>query len=319
MKTLIKYSITAAAFCLACGAGRAAAQQQGKAPKQYDVAAYVYPAYASDDPRLRPFWPMGIGEWETVMTMQQRNPGHYWDRKPLWGYVNEADPAVMSMEIEQATRHGVNVFIFDWYWYDGRPFMETTLDNGFLKAGNVDKMRFYLMWANHDVLNHWDTRLARVHEQNVIWTGKVDREEFEKICRRNIEKYFKHPQYYKIDGKPVYEIMGEMCESWGSKQIGAYGYSAVGAVVGATYPEQLAELRQKLPHTMFLVPGYGAQGGGAQGVAGAFDKNGRGAIVNSSRAIMCAWKKEGNCPETAFAEAARREAIRMRDDITAYL
>ena len=68
------------------------------------------------------------------------------DRKPLWGYVNEADPAVMSMEIEQATRHGVNVFIFDWYWYDGRPFMETTLDNGFLKAGNVDKMRFYLMW-----------------------------------------------------------------------------------------------------------------------------------------------------------------------------
>lgn len=112
------------------GRGRAAAQQQGKAPKQYDVAAYVYPAYASDDPRLRPFWPMGIGEWETVMTMQQRNPGHYWDRKPLWGYVNEADPAVMSMEIEQATRHGVNVFIFDWYWYDGRPFMETTLDNG---------------------------------------------------------------------------------------------------------------------------------------------------------------------------------------------
>lgn len=150
--------------------------------------------------------PMGIGEWETVMTMQQRNPGHYWDRKPLWGYVNEADPAVMSMEIEQATRHGVNVFIFDWYWYDGRPFMETTLDNGFLKAGNVDKMRFYLMWANHDVLNHWDTRLARVHEQNVIWTGKVDREEFEKICRRNIEKYFKHPQYYKIDGKPVFMV-----------------------------------------------------------------------------------------------------------------
>ena len=123
----------------------------------------------------------------------------------------------------------------------------------------------------------------------------------------------------QIDGKPVYEIMGEMCENWGSRQIGAYGYSAVGAVVGATYPEQLAELRKKLPHTLFLVPGYGAQGGGAQGVAGAFDENGRGAIVNSSRAIMCAWKKEGNCPETAFAEAARREAIRMRDDITAYL
>ena len=80
---------------------------------------------------------MGIGEWETVMTMQQRNPGHYWNRKPLWGYINEADPAVMSMEIEQATRHGVNVFIFDWYWFDGRPFMETTLNNLRANGGRI--------------------------------------------------------------------------------------------------------------------------------------------------------------------------------------
>ena len=174
--------------------------------QKYDVAAFLYPAYVSDDPRLRPFWPMGIGEWETVMTMQQRNPGHYWDRKPLWGYINEADPSVMAMEIDQATKHGVNVFIFDWYWYDGRPFMETTLNSGFLKAENVSKMKFYLMWANHDAVNLWDTRLARFNEDNVIWTGKVDREEFEKICKRNIEKYFKHPQYYKIDGKPVFMI-----------------------------------------------------------------------------------------------------------------
>lgn len=126
-------------------------------------------------------------------------------------------------------------------------------------------------------------------------------------------------QDQKIGDKPVYEVMGEMCETWGSAQIGAYGYSTVGAVVGATYPEQLKELREKLPHTMFLVPGYGAQGGGAKGVAAAFDGNGRGAIVNSSRAIMCAWKKEAGCSETDFAQAARREAIRMRDDITSYL
>lgn len=122
-----------------------------KSQKTFDVAAYLYPAYAADDPRLRPFWPLGMGEWETVMTMQQRNPGHYWNRHPLWGYINEADPAVMGMEIEQATSHGVNVFIFDWYWFDERPFMETTLTNGFLKAKNRDKMRFYLMWANHNV------------------------------------------------------------------------------------------------------------------------------------------------------------------------
>ena len=109
--------------------------------KTYDVAAYLYPAYAAGEPRLKPFWPMDRGEWETVMTMQQRNPGHYWDRHPLWGYINEADPAVMEMEIEQATRHGVNVFIFDWYWFDGRPFMETTLTEGFLKAANRDILK----------------------------------------------------------------------------------------------------------------------------------------------------------------------------------
>ena len=176
------------------------------AQRRYDVAAYLYPAYVADDPRLRPFWPMGIGEWETVLTMQQRNPGHYWDRHPLWGYINEADPAVMEMEIDQATGHGINVFIFDWYWFDGRPFMETTLTNGFLKARNRDKMQFYLMWANHDVVNTWDTRISRLRENNVIWTGKIDREEFEKICRRNIELFFKQPNYYKIDGKPVFMI-----------------------------------------------------------------------------------------------------------------
>lgn len=176
------------------------------AKKSYDVAAYVYPAYAADDPRLRPFWPMGIGEWETVMTMQQRNPGHYWKRYPLWGYVNEADPAVMEMEINQAADHGVNVFIFDWYWYDGRPFMETTLTNGFLKARNRNRMQFYLMWANHDVLNYWDTRIAHLGENNIIWRGGIDRQEFKKICRRNIEMFFSQPNYYKIDGKPVFMI-----------------------------------------------------------------------------------------------------------------
>ena len=100
--------------------------------------------------------------------------------------------------------------------------------------------------------------------------------------------------------------------------MGKYGYSGVGAVVGATYPEQLAEMRAALPHTFFLVPGYGAQGGGAQGVAKGFDANGLGAIVNSSRAVMCAYKKE-ECDEHDFAKAARREVIRMKEDIISYL
>ncbi len=116
----------------------------------------------------------------------------------------------------------------------------------------------------------------------------------------------------------VYEEMGRLCERWGKASIDRFGYSAVGAVVGATYPEQLTELRQKLPHTFFLVPGYGAQGGGAKDVAGAFDENGRGAVINSSRAIMCAYQKEAWAGED-FAKAAAGEAEAMRDAIRAVL
>ena len=118
----------------------------------------------------------------------------------------------------------------------------------------------------------------------------------------------------KIDGMTIDETMGHMCEKWGEDLPGVYGYSGVGAVVGATYPEQLRYLRDVLPTTFFLIPGYGAQGAGAKDIAGAFDKNGLGGIVNSSRGIMCAYQKE-KCDEHDYAEAARREAIRMRNEI----
>ena len=118
--------------------------------------------------------------------------------------------------------------------------------------------------------------------------------------------------------EPLYRAMGNMCQIWGKELPGRYGYTGVGAVVGATYPKQLAELRQALPDTFFLVPGYGTQGGGAEDVAPAFDKFGGGAVVNSSRAILCAWQKE-NCEPADYAGAARREAIRMRDALMARL
>lgn len=117
-----------------------------------------------------------------------------------------------------------------------------------------------------------------------------------------------------IDGVPVYEYMGQMCEKWGERLPGKYGYTGVGAVVGATYPEQIAKLREKLPHTFFLIPGYGAQGATAKDISAAFDKNGLGGIVNSSRGIMCAYKKEG-CDEHDYAGAAFREAARMKKEI----
>lgn len=125
-------------------------------------------------------------------------------------------------------------------------------------------------------------------------------------------------QDMKIGDRTVYEVMGDMCEQWGTELMGEYGYSGVGAVVGATYPEQIAILRKRLPHTFFLIPGYGAQGATAKDISAAFDENGLGGIVNSSRGIMCAYKKE-KCDETDYAGAAYREAIRMRDEIMSFV
>lgn len=125
-------------------------------------------------------------------------------------------------------------------------------------------------------------------------------------------------QDQKLGEKTVYETMGDMCEAWGSETTNYYGYSAVGAVVGATYPEQLAEMRAKAPHTFFLVPGYGAQGGGANDVKGAFDANGLGAVINNSRGILTAWKKAGTDGHD-FAEQARKAAIAMREDIASVI
>lgn len=115
-----------------------------------------------------------------------------------------------------------------------------------------------------------------------------------------------------INDKTVYETMASLCEQWGEALPGKHGYSGVGAVVGATYPEQLRELRLKFPKLFFLVPGYGAQGGSGTSIAGAFDKNGMGAIINASRSMMCAWQK---APGMSLAEATRAEAIRMKKDI----
>lgn len=175
-------------------------------PKPYDVAAYVWPAYTGDEPRSRQFWPEGMGEWQSVRSAQAKQPGHTWPRTPRWGCVNEADPRVMEMQIDAAVDHGVNVFIYDWYWYDRRPFLEQCLNQGFLGARNRQRMRFYLMWANHDANLCWDKRLSDTSGDTVVWQGAVDRAEFEVVCRRLIATYFRLPEYYAIDGKPVFMI-----------------------------------------------------------------------------------------------------------------
>lgn len=120
------------------------------------------------------------------------------------------------------------------------------------------------------------------------------------------------------NGKKIYTHVAELVERWGEELIGEYGYSSVSAVVGATYPEEIKNIRNISKHTYFLIPGYGAQGGKAEDIALAFDKNGIGGIVNSSRGLMCAYKSDlwkDKFAENDFEKATREEAIRMRNEL----
>jgi len=120
------------------------------------------------------------------------------------------------------------------------------------------------------------------------------------------------------DGKHIYEIMAHYVDEWGRDLVGKYGYSSVGAVVGATYPEQAKVLRKIMKNAYILVPGYGAQGGTAEDAAHSFNSDGLGAIVNASRSIMCAYMSErwkNSFKPEEFDMASRSEAIRMRDEL----
>ena len=118
-------------------------------------------------------------------------------------------------------------------------------------------------------------------------------------------------QDIKTPNGRLFEEVADIVSAIGKPHIGKCGYSAVGAVVGATWPKELSQLRHRIPHTPFLVPGYGAQGAGAEDVRGAFNSEGFGAVVNSSRAICYAYRKERTAD---WKGAAAREAKRMRDE-----
>ena len=154
---------------------------------------------------------------------------------------------------------------------------------------------------------------------------------FTALCKKNDKSIFllvktsnpssRELQDLIVGGRNVHMAMADLAVRLTEKEelVGKSGWSAIGAVVGATHPEDLKNLRAKYPYIFFLVPGYGAQGGKAKDVQYAFDSLGHGAIVNSSRGIMCAWKKTEDGSGRDYQAAARAEAERMRDDICRYV
>ena len=173
----------------------------------YDVAAIVWPAY-HPEPRWRELgiFPHGNGEWQNVYEAKAKFKGHSQPLVPLWGYEREDNPVAVARKIDAALAAGVNVFMYDWYWYGGRPFLEGALNNGFLKAPNSGRMKFFLMWANHDVDFLWNNKVHGAEKNKIIWSADVSYGEFTKVLVPRFVEYFKRSNYYKINGKPVFAV-----------------------------------------------------------------------------------------------------------------
>src|ERR1041385_4460439 len=128
-------------------------------------------------------------EWELVKAAKPRFTGHQQPKVPLWGYEDESDPKVMARKIDAAADHGIDAFIFDWYWYNDGPFLERGLDRGFLATANNRRLRFALMWANHDWIDIHPKTLGT--PDRLLYPGQITPETWETMTDYIVHHYFK--------------------------------------------------------------------------------------------------------------------------------
>ncbi|MBC8063557.1 MAG: glycoside hydrolase family 99-like domain-containing protein [Chlorobia bacterium] len=180
------------------------------------VACYYFGNYHHGDPRNEKAKGPGWSEWELVKAAKPRFPGHSQPKVPLWGYEDESDPKVMAKKIDEAADHGVDAFIFDWYYFNDGPFLDRPIDRGFLKARNNKRLKFAFMWANHDWIDIHPHR--RGTNPKLLYPGRVTPETFEKVGDHLVKNYLRHPSYWTVDGKPYFSFyeLSKLLESFGS-------------------------------------------------------------------------------------------------------
>jgi hypothetical protein len=187
----------------------------GKPEKKYTVVSFYFGNYHFGEPRTEARYGPNWNEWELVRNAKPRFEGHNQPHVPLWGYTNEADPNVMAMKIDAAAEYGVDVWLFDWYWYHGT-YLNSALDKGYLHAANNSKVKFALMWANHDWMDLFPKHIGK--EVPLLYPGAVNMQTWDTITTFVIDNYFKNPNYWRIDGCPVFSIyeMYKFVEGFGS-------------------------------------------------------------------------------------------------------
>ncbi len=188
--------------------------------EDYFIASYYFPNYHPDARNADKFG-AGWTEWELVREARPRFPGHQQPRVPAWGYTDEANPADMEQKIEAAANHGIDAFIFDWYYYDDGLFLERGIEDGFFGAENNRRLKFALMWANHDWIDIHPADTASLLQEGgpeLLYPGKVTPETWDRMTDYIIETYFQHPSYWLIEGSPYFSIydLSRLLSSFGT-------------------------------------------------------------------------------------------------------
>lgn len=225
-----KFICMGTAFALCFAASAFAGDSSAKGKKGLDVMVVYYPHWHVYP--LGECW-KGVGwtEWDYVKTAVPCYPGHNQPIVPTPGYLDSSNPKDVAQEIELAANHGVDVFLYDWYWYNGVKNMEEGLEQGFLKAVNKDKLKFAIMWANHDRIDFFRPAIGEKH--NTWLYIRNDEKKFLKMIDYCIKNYFRQPNYYKPNGKIFFSI-----------------YLPVEFVQGLGGPEKVKELFAKADEKM---------------------------------------------------------------------
>mgnify|MGYP002559613457 FL=1 len=175
----------------------------GGSEKKVDVLCIYYPHWHVY-PKGEEWFGKGWTEWEFVKTGKPRYKGHKLPYRPLTGYLDGKNPADVAKEIDLASNSGITVFVYDWYWYGGKRTMEESLEEGFLKAPNRDKMKFAIMWAYHDRADQFRPDPDKPRRR--LMSLDTSPEDFKNALEYCIKKYFKEPNYYKINGRPYFMV-----------------------------------------------------------------------------------------------------------------
>jgi hypothetical protein len=146
----------------------------------------------------------GWTEWEGMKAAIPRFPGHQQPKKSVWGYFDESDPTWVAREIDLAADHGITVFLYDWYWYSGVRTMEEALEQGFLCATNRGRMKFALMWANHDRRDQFCPEFGK---PRTVWMpSRHSPRDLQRLIDYCSEHYFRQPNYWRVNGSSFFSI-----------------------------------------------------------------------------------------------------------------